>query len=420
MIICNNIRVIKMKKIFKRIWAYLLIIVMFSNTTNVFAGKEENVNNTDLIKGFSFDLPGIYPVTPDDSAWKEIGFEEQLELTCVPDEIAKNSSTEQLVQWVLNYPFLIDMFAFDDFEDAINHFKFTNNAFRYLDEKEDFLKCLLNEYKATDIYSNVAEEEKKENDLLLDEYIKELFMLECFSLYSEKMSEDDYLDLRKEILTRENFRKMFYPEWCASNVIPDTIDEITGNNANEIVNATSTTGFVVTGSTHTMYFGDAGTTTTIPGNYYLYGTYAPCEKYVSGDFSATVYSEIDSDFMTLHPTFVKQGHATKKYNCHSYAWISANTNNQFWMNNPTNYINSSYFSHISHNGSCASGDRIVIYTNDSSVPAHSAISNTNGSNMTAISSVISKLGCEGLYITTLTDLMLLYSSDSGNYYEVYR
>ncbi len=41
-------------------------------------------------------------------------------------------------------------------------------------------------------------------------------------------------------------------------------------------------------------------------------------------------------------------------------------------------------------------------------------------NMTAISSVISKLGCEGLYITTLTDLMLLYSSDSGNYYEVYR
>jgi hypothetical protein len=48
MIICNIIRVIKIKKIFKRIWAYLLIIVMFSNTTNVFAGKEENVNNTEL------------------------------------------------------------------------------------------------------------------------------------------------------------------------------------------------------------------------------------------------------------------------------------------------------------------------------------------------------------------------------------
>ncbi len=59
---------------------------------------------------------GVYPITPEDPEWKELSYQTLIVRLNMPDDILEKQSMEQLTVWFANYPYLIDIYAFDRVE----------------------------------------------------------------------------------------------------------------------------------------------------------------------------------------------------------------------------------------------------------------------------------------------------------------
>lgn len=160
------------------------------------------------------------------------------------------------------------------------------------------------------------------------------------------------------------------------------------------------------------------------GKYTKYNCSAVCFRYDKGDLSSSEIQQIDTEYAKNHPSWTKQYSATKKYNCHSYAWLINLPSNIYWLNNPDPYANSTGFDCNGTNCSANAGDIIIIreskYTNDgysgTTNAAHSLIATSYGAGITSIWTE-SKLGYAGVYTAPLYDMMIFYK---GTNYNVYR
>ena len=47
---------------------------------------------------------------------------------------------------------------------------------------------------------------------------------------------------------------------------------------------------------------------------------------------------MDKEIQEAYPGITLVASASKKYNCHSYAWYSQTTSNPYWMNDPSAYM----------------------------------------------------------------------------------
>lgn len=137
------------------------------------------------------------------------------------------------------------------------------------------------------------------------------------------------------------------------------------------------------------------------GTYTKYARTANCYKYISGEYTDVERVAMDAEFMIAHPSFTYLASSSKKYNCHSYAWIDSSAN-KYWLLNPNKYAgNTTYFKKLGVT-TYKSGDKIIFDTN-----THSVI-------MTGASKCKSKLGSLGVYKCTLSDALELYGSSAGN------
>lgn len=75
-----------------------------------------------------------------------------LEAACnMPREYAQSLTTEELVDYALNYPFLMDLIAFDHMEDGMNHLAKKSSLFAELFSRSDCCEELLAQYLNMDI-----------------------------------------------------------------------------------------------------------------------------------------------------------------------------------------------------------------------------------------------------------------------------
>ena len=73
-----------------------------------------------------------YELTPEDEKWNTLTLEEKRK-TCELSETELNSlSDQELIEAISEYPFLIDVYAFDNFQLAIDHMENTCDAYREL------------------------------------------------------------------------------------------------------------------------------------------------------------------------------------------------------------------------------------------------------------------------------------------------
>lgn len=117
---------------------------------------------------------------------------------------------------------------------------------------------------------------------------------------------------------------------------------------------------------------------------------------------------------THHSSWVRVSDPTRKFNCHSYAWLQQSISNVYWLNTPSAFASSSAFSHIGANGGANNGDHIII-TDSYGAPQHSLIATSTGTDCNSINT-ISKCESSGIYYAILADIFLVY----GTGYEVYR
>ena len=66
---------------------------------------------------YTIDTPYEFPILPGTQEWIDLGDTLARRRACqVPDEILQHMTTDALLQTVLDYPFLSDMYAFNSFE----------------------------------------------------------------------------------------------------------------------------------------------------------------------------------------------------------------------------------------------------------------------------------------------------------------
>lgn len=121
------------------------------------------------------------------------------------------------------------------------------------------------------------------------------------------------------------------------------------------------------------------------------------------EWPSSVKALIASNIKKSYPNANLLSAASKKYNCHSYAWYSQSTSNKYWMNNPNAYMtDGSYRRTYTVN----TGNKLYYGSGD-----HSAIVGSTSSQGMVVTS---KWGSSGLYSHKYNDCP--YSTSNLSYW----
>ena len=92
---------------------------------------------------YTIDTPYEYPVTRDSVEWHNFQTREERLAAChVDDEILQNMTTPALVETVLDYPMLSDLYVYDTLEEGIDAISRDFSGIRELEKRDDALVYL--------------------------------------------------------------------------------------------------------------------------------------------------------------------------------------------------------------------------------------------------------------------------------------
>jgi hypothetical protein len=319
----------------KKISILLCIVIIFSFAiTPGFAGAPNNGSNEVIVQ------PYTYPIINNDS-WKKMSRDERIAACQIPDDKIDKMSTDALLNSILNNPFMIDILAFDTYQDGFKKVYEEIPAFHKLVKRSDFSGAFM---------QNCAK--CNSNDSIKNNDIK--------TIYSS------ILVAQPEI---GSFVSLSDKEAIIKSLGENTV---LLNSLKENMIATTTTSVNTPNGTAVSVINESGVT----------------------DWTAAQKSQINASVLAAYPNNQVISNPTKKYNCHSYAWYSKSTSNHYWMNDPSAYMSDgSYYNAGGY--VMAAGDKI--HWNDGS---HSAIVQYVGQ---SYSKYISKWGSEGVYTHYLND-----------------
>lgn len=115
----------------------LLLCVSLLMTLSGCASETDGVNK-DGETEYTVSEPYAYPTVPGSEEWKSFGSHTQMIEACqVPEDILENMTTAALLETVLNYPLLIDVFNFEDESLGYDTLRENCNVLQAFLERED-------------------------------------------------------------------------------------------------------------------------------------------------------------------------------------------------------------------------------------------------------------------------------------------
>ncbi len=332
----------------KKIISYLLILAILiggvSGTYDVYAENAKAKTETNF----------KYLITPQSPNWKNFKSTELKKMLNIPVEEAEKIDTETLLEIVLDYPFLVDIYTFNDPIAAIDFISEQFNGLDVLLNRDDLKEKLISSYidSANMIIKGITQVDSKER-------------------FRHKYKES--------LLSHP---KVF------NNLCEKEIDEIVikSEKISDIIDSRSIT--VEQAKTFGVTISPSAA-----GDIIKYGkVYTPKNSEISVfervDMTASDKTYLDELIDSAYPNATRLRSATFKYNCHSYTWYSTSNNNSWWMDDPNKYMSDRSYNKLS---SPATGLK-VFYPMPGN--QHSGIiSSVNGGNVT----VVSKWGKAGLY-----------------------
>ena len=356
--------------------------------------SEEDWENTSV---------GEYPIDILSAEWNNLSYSEAVAAYNMPMEYAESLTTDELVDYALNYPFLMDILAYDNIEDGMNHLVNKSGVFEELFSRTDCYDELLDEYLELQIdYVAVAES----NDICETDYDKELFVEAYMGLNYNLLSNEQAKKFVEEYGNNFSDRSTEYQDSELAMIFYEAVEEKMGIIPEDAVPESVATAETCVASERAVsatcsVCGASLSYTTILVN----GRSVYCYKWISGGYSATDIASLDKYIANYHSSFSKVRSASSKYNCHSYAWYSTASTNIYWIEDPSPiYNNTSYWTlwHVPMRN-WQSGDRVTFWSG--STLLHSAIVNS-------ATSCTSKLGHYGVYTTTISEMESFYGSSS--------
>lgn len=420
-----------------------LAVILFFSLTNpllVVASAASSKDEWKTNNGYE------YPLTPADSAWASLSYSEQLDACDMPVDMLSNCSTEELADLVLEYPFLIDILAFDNADLAIKHFIDSSNICAEFFSRDNITDVLIMKYDEMNVnYENLINES---NVMPVSDsgYIGELFLQTYFAYAMHSLTDAQAQEVSKIIGEKHEAKKGICEDFATSLLIydwiqidngeiprylvPECIEQELNLNENSLTMGKTeidlnqnraASGFTSSGNV-VQFTINKGLYTV--GTYSLYGKTVGCYKFYSNEYTPDETKYLNSTFDNAHSSWSRVYTCTKKYNCHSYTWINSSSSNVYWLTNPDGFASSGEFTLVGKNidkpaPSLSVGDKIIVGASVSSddgfgnvtYSAHSAnVLSTTGSTQ-------SKLGSYGVYIAPADDLVKFYT---GYYYLIYR
>ena len=95
----------------------------------------------------------VFPIRPGDYVWKEIRYPERLDRLRLPDSILQSLSNTQLIGACMEYPYSINLFAFDNLEEAFQNLKMIFNGYQELFKRQNIANDLMLFYTKMQAFS---------------------------------------------------------------------------------------------------------------------------------------------------------------------------------------------------------------------------------------------------------------------------
>lgn len=371
--------------------------------------------NLDLVSKEDWENTNIgeYPIDMHSEEWSQLSSSETAAACNMPKEYAESLTTEELVDYAVNYPFLMDILAYDNIVDGMNHLANKSAVFEELFSRSDCFDELLTEYLNMQInYLDVAESD----DMCETNYDSELFIEAYIGLNYGSLSEEQTEKFVEEYGNKFSNMNSECQESVLSTLFYEAIEEKIGGVPESAVPESVAAKFIdsadasddtliTAASTTCSVCGASQSSTSIIVN----GKTVYCYKWLSGGYTTSDIAKLDKYIADYYSSFSKVRSASSKYNCHSYAWYSTGTSNAYWINSPSPiYSNTGYWTLWKvPMRNIQSGDRITFWSG--STLLHSAIVNS-ATNCT------SKLGHYGVYKTTISEMKSFYGSSSTEAY----
>ena len=313
-------------------------------------------------------LPEVYryEVTADSPEWSKLEtVDDKVEACRISEGELKDMQDAELIQAVLDFPLLIEVFAYDDPVIGVKSLEQISDAYRELISRKSAKASSLEvvRQRSAAQTSTISAEEEIKNDALIS-----------------------------MILYQECFRNKL------------SVDEL-----NEVADLSAS--IKVSLSPLSSYSTQAKT--------YVYTPKGTAVEYVtrtcshsSSDYHATLDQQCVKDYGV---TLVASGSC--KYNCHSYAWHSQSANNK-WINNPSAYMTDGSYKKVtsginSSSVNVVSGDKVFYGSVSNLSSSHSAVvtSSATGSPL-GTRKVKSKWGSLGVFSHIVSNVPASYDTSN--------
>lgn len=273
---------VKKRRILMLLGVFLAGMYLLQGAGSIYAGQER-------------DYQSYYKVLPGSKEWDSLqGAVEKTKACELDEETISLLSTEELLEVVLEYPLLINIYLYDGYSESIKHWKDSFNGLYFLLEREDALEKIIRKYEE---FAN------SDYELQVDDF-KKIDALECM-LYDEAtvaaMTDD-----KCSRLSAAADKIIELKELYAANTLSGRSNEI-----NLLVNV----------------------------RYVLTPKGSVIEGWVRGEELTDAQKQnMDNEFARIWNKAKKLRSATTMYNCYSYAFYSRSADNDLWINNPTAYM----------------------------------------------------------------------------------
>lgn len=120
---------------YNKVWTLLLCAASILSLWAVAAFKP--------VSPYTIDAPYEYPYVPGTQEWIDLGnMSARIRASQVPDEVLEHMTTDALLQTVLDYPFLSDLYAFNTIEMGYKAVKKHCNSLWEFEARPDYLEAL--------------------------------------------------------------------------------------------------------------------------------------------------------------------------------------------------------------------------------------------------------------------------------------
>ena len=166
--------------------------MMLTLSSSVAAANDSEV---DTKKASASDAAEFYETVVSQPNWKNTGSRiERGEMVQLPENMLSELSTDDLIEAVLDYPFFVDVYAFNDVHTAVDIMYDSFNGLRELTSRSDLVPALIEKYRA----EPVAEKNSDDDVLRLDNI--EILLSQDFVI--DKLSDDNITELSELILDK--------------------------------------------------------------------------------------------------------------------------------------------------------------------------------------------------------------------------